>query len=180
VRRGISIVIVAATLAVPAMASAASRTYVGNVSGDTSGTASFTFKADGHVSKKGKFVPRGVKGFTATVPFSCFDTAGNQISTSTRSDLSFGALGVTLVRKHGGFAKGPVGTPQSVTVSGTLKKGRGSGTVSVTQGVKGTAGYCSTGTYADPSVAWTAKLVPLACAGAELGPRPLCTGPPRS
>ena len=64
-----------------------------------------------------------------------------------------------------------------ITVSGVLRNGKAHGLFAVAQGTKGSAGYCSTGTFANAAVQWTARQVPLVCTGAELAARPLCTTP---
>jgi hypothetical protein len=169
-----------AVLMFPASASAVRVIYAGDVAGDTSSTASFTFSAKGKFTKKGRFVPAKASGFDATLPFTCFDATGNVTSTSTRDDLPFDLAGPAGVTKKGHFfgAKIIQSPYASYTVSGTLRKGKASGILWAQQGVKNTGPACSTGTFADPNVTWTAKLIPPVCSAAASAV-PLCSGAPR-
>lgn len=178
----LSIAIAALALLLPASALATSAVYTGDFAGDTSPDFSLTFQAKGKVNNKGKFVPRRVRNFDVALTFSCFDAAGNQISSSRRDDLAPGFFDGLRVSRKGRFA-GTAPTPTGLTYTGAglLRKGKGRGTLQITQGVKGSAGYCSTGTFADPTVAWSAKLIPPACPG--VAPKPYaarfssCVGP---
>jgi len=164
-----------------------SAVWKGDFAGDTSNVSSLIFSATGKLNKKGKFVTKRVDHFDVAVQFSCFDAAGNVTSTSRRDDLppgeTIGGEGLK-VSNRGRFA-GTAGTTiiggPDYTATGLLRKGKGSGTMQITQGQKGTAGYCSTGTFADPTLAWKAKLTHkggggptcIGCGGGNLGPNGL-------
>jgi hypothetical protein len=167
VRRGITALVVAGALLLPASALATSALWTGDFAGDTSTDFSLIFSAKGKVNKKGKFQTRRVSAFDVAVQFSCFDAAGNTTSSARRDDLAPGFPAGLKVSKKGRFA-GTATIPAGLTytAAGTLRKGKGSGTMQITQGTKGTAGYCSTGTFADPTVSWKAKLIPPVCGGA--------------
>jgi hypothetical protein len=167
VRRGISALVVAVALLFPGSALATNTIWTGDFAGDTSTDFSLIFSASGKFNKKGKFTTKRVSVFDVAVQFSCFDAAGNQTLTSRRDDLAPGFPNGLRVSKKGHFA-GTAQTPTGLTytASGVLRKGKGNGTMQITQGQKGAAGYCSTGTFADPTVAWKAKLIPPVCGGA--------------
>jgi hypothetical protein len=170
------ILVAVAALAFPASSLAASRTYAGDFTGDTSPEASLTFSASGNV-RQGKFVPTKVKDVDVTVQFTCYDAALHQISSALRSDLAPGFFGGLRVRKN--YFQGSSTTPTGLTYSGSghfNKKGRANGLLVITQGQKGADGYCSTGALQNPSVEWRAKPVPLACS-AGAAATPLCTTP---
>jgi hypothetical protein len=166
VRRGISLLVVAGALVLPGSALATSTVWTGDFAGDTSTEFSLIFSANGKFNKKGKFITKGVKAFDVAVQFSCFDVVGSIISSSRRDDLAPGFSAGLKVSKKGRFA-GTAATPTGLTytAAGLLRKGKGGGTMQITQGQKGAPGYCSTGTFADPTVSWTAKLIPPVCVG---------------
>jgi hypothetical protein len=162
-------------LALPASSLGASRTYAGDFTGDTSSAASLTFGAAGKV-RHGKFVPVKVRNFDVAVQFSCFDAAGHQISTARRDDLAPGFFSGVRVRK--GYFQGVSTTPTGLTYSGSghfNRKGRANGVLAITQGQRGTDGYCTTGTFGNASIEWRAKPVPLACSAVSAAP--LCATP---
>jgi hypothetical protein len=164
-------------LSMPASALATTINWVGDVVGDTSPDHSLTFQAKGKMSKKGRFIFSRVRDFDVAATISCFDAAGNVVGSGRRDDLAPGFFGGLPVRKQMFFGSAPTPTGLTYTASGHLGKRRGDGALSITQGTKGTDGYCSTGTFADPVVRWKADLIPPVCARSAT--RPLCSGPPR-
>jgi hypothetical protein len=167
VRRGISALFAVAVLVLPGSAYATSSIWTGDFAGDTSTDFSLIFSANGKFNKKGKFISKRVSVFDPAVQFSCFDAVGNVTSASRRDDLAPGFSAGLKVSKKGRFAgTAPTPTGLTYTATGSLRKGKGHGTMQITQGQRGAAGYCSTGTFADPTVSWTAKLIPPVCSGA--------------
>ena len=167
---------VVAALALPATSLAASRVYEGPLSGNTNPNGTITFGANGTL-KKNRFVPKRIDDLDAQVQFNCYDAAGHQVSTSVRTDLAPGFFGGQKVNKNGTF-QGTSMTPTGLTytASGRFHKRTANGTLAITQGQKGTNGYCSTGTFADPNISWSAVGIPPAC-GDSAEARPLCTVP---
>jgi hypothetical protein len=166
-----------ALLAFPTSAFAFSGTYTGDFAGDTSPEYSLTFTARAHFAKphaEGRFVPTKVRDFEVALQFSCFDTAGAQVSTARRDDLAPGFFDGLKVNKKGRFS-GNASTPTGLTYSGSgrlRQTGKASGTLQITQGLKGSPGYCSSGTFADPTVQWTAIFLPnTCCAQPQLAPK---------
>jgi hypothetical protein len=173
-----AILIGLAALALPASALATTAAWVGDVVGDTSPDHSLTFQAKGKF-EKGRFVASKVRDFEVAVTFSCFDSAGNLVSSGRRDDLAPGFFAGLKVRHQTFFGSAPTPTGLIYTVSGHLGKRKADGSVAITQGQTGTSGYCSTGTFANPTVRWRAKLIPPACARATSARR-LCATPPRT
>src|SRR5262249_27409985 len=152
VRRGTTaLLIVAGILALPASAVARTVPFTGDITNDPSPSENFSFVAAGKLTKKGTLRhAKTVQGFTATVTVNCFDAAGNRTSSRTRSDLPLGGIGT--LRVAGGSFLGqsnPAGA--SFAVTGTVRKKTASGTLTASQGEKGTANYCTTGTFDDPT-----------------------------
>lgn len=176
VRRGASILIAAALLVLPGTALARQTSVVGTVTGDTAGLP-FSFGAFGKKVVKGKLVAKKVNSFTATADIHCFDAAGNQISSTEYNNLPVSALGTLRLSKRQNFDGFARAGGWDITVSGVLRNGKAHGLFAVAQGTKGSAGYCSTGTFANAAVQWTARQVRLVCTGADLAARPLCTTP---
>ena len=172
--------IAAAALLLPGSALASGRIAVGDVAGNTSPEASFAFDVFGKFNKKGKFVPREASGFEVTVDFNCWDAAGNLLSTTRRSDLPFGLMNAAKVGKRGGFHTAALldGGSRSVAVLGTFRKGKATGTVGAVEGSATTppGAHCSTGTFTDPAIAWTARLISPVCGSAA--ERSRCIAPP--
>jgi hypothetical protein len=164
-----------AALSLPASALATTVAWVGDVAGDTSSSHSLTFEAKGKTNRKGRFIATRVRDFEATVTLNCFDPAGTVVSSTRRDDLAPGFFGGLAVRKQMFFGTAPTPTGLSYTVSGHLGRRKGDGALSITQGQRGTAGYCSTGTFDDPVIVWNAKLIPPACG--RSAERRLCTTP---
>lgn len=168
-RRGVSILAAGALLAFPGSASGFSGTYTGDVAGDTSPDSSLHFTARAHFTKRGaggKFVPTRVRNFAVAVQFSCFDAAGTQLSSARRDDLAPGFFDGLKVSKKGKFrGAAPTPTGLTYTASGRLNRtnGKATGTLQITEGQKGSIGYCSTGTFANPVVHWTAIFLPNTC-----------------
>jgi hypothetical protein len=169
----------AAVLALPASASAFSGTYTGDFAGDTSPDYSLTFTARAHFAKphqRGKLVPTKVRDFEATVQFTCFDAAGLSISTARRDDLAPGFFDGLKVSKTGRFS-GTSTTPTGLTYIAAGRLGLGNqgwatGSLQITQGQKGSDGYCSTGTFADPTTQWKARFLPnVCCAQPQVTPK---------
>ena len=150
-------------LTLPTSAVAFSAKYTGDFAGDTSPEYSLVFKT-GQIKKKDKF-PKRVRDFKVTVEFSCFDSAGVLLSAVRRNDLApgfFDGLKVGKGRLFSGTAVTPTGLTYSV--AGQLgPEGEASGSMQITQGQKGSDNYCSTGTFADPNVQWTATYHPNSC-----------------
>jgi hypothetical protein len=165
-----------AALALPASALATTAVWVGDVVGDTSPDHSLTFEAKGKV-KKGRLIASRVRDFDVTVILSCFDAAGNVVSSGRRDDLAPGFFGGLKVRKQMFFGTAPTSTGLTYTVSGHLGRRKADGALAITQGQRGVAGYCSTGTFQDPIVRWRAKLIPPACAKSASPARRLCATP---
>jgi hypothetical protein len=179
VRRGTTaLLIAAAVLALPSTAAARVVLFTGDVVGDPSTNENFSFQAAGKLTKKGKLFPKRVSNFSATVTFSCFDAAGNRTSSTARSDLPLGGIG-TLAVAGGSFMgqSNPAGAAYAVT--GTVRKRTASGTLTASQGQKGTSGYCTTGSFADPTVTWTTTLIPPVCGRSAVASdkRRGCVGP---
>jgi hypothetical protein len=175
VRRGVAILVSLAALLLPASALATTVVWVGDVAGDTSPDNSFTFQAKGKVSKKGRFIASRVRDFEAAVTFSCFDAAGAVVSSERRDDLAPGFFGGLSVRHQMFFGMAPTSTGLAYTVSGHLGRRKADGALSITQGQRGAAGYCSTGSFQDPIVTWNAKLIPPVCG--KSAERRLCATP---
>jgi hypothetical protein len=179
VRRGTTaLLITAGLLALPASALARMVPFTGDIVNDPSPSENFSFVAAGKLTKKGKLHAKSVQGFNATVTFSCFDAVGNRTSSKTRSDLPLNGIG-TLQVAGGSFMgqSNPAGASYAVT--GTVRKKTASGTLTASQGQKGTANYCTTGTFDDPTVTWTAALIPPVCGRSAVasGKRGGCVGP---
>jgi hypothetical protein len=172
-----SLVAATVVLALPASAFGFSGTYTGDFAGDTDPAYSLTFTARAHFTEdhaRGKFVVTRVRDFVAAVQFSCFDASGAQISGSRRDDLAPGFFdGLKVTRKWRFTGTEPSPTGLSYTVAGRLGgKGKARGTMQITQGKKGSDGYCSTGSFADPTVLWTAIFLPnTCCAQPEFTPK---------
>ena len=175
-RRGLSILIAVAVLVLPGTALARQTSVVGTVTGDTA-QLPFSFGAFGKKVVNGKVAAKQVNSFAATADVHCFDPAGNQISSTEYNNLPVAALGTLRLSKRQNFTGFASAGGWDITVSGVLRKGKAHGLFSVQQGTKGSPGYCSTGTFANAAVRWTAREVPLVCTGAELGARPACTTP---
>jgi hypothetical protein len=154
-------------LALPVSAGAATRTVAGDFAGDTSATSSLIFKAKGKVNSKGRFIPRRVRDFEASTTYTCFNQNGNPGSTKNLNDLAPGFFNGLRVNKKG-FFSGSAVTPTGITytVDGRIRKGKAHGSLAATQGQKGSNDYCSTGTFNEPALLFTAKLIPPACSGA--------------
>jgi hypothetical protein len=164
-----------AALALPASSLGASLNYAGDLVGDTSPEASLTFSASGKL-KQGKFVPTKVRNFDVAVQFSCYDAALHQISTARRDDLAPGFFDGLRVKKN--YFQGSSTTPTGLTYTGSghfNKKGRANGVLVITQGQKGSDGYCTTGTLQNPDVEWGAKPIPIVCSASAAAP--LCATP---
>jgi hypothetical protein len=171
VRGGLlTIAIAAGALSLPASAIATNASWFGGFPTDPNPSAALHFAAKGKFNKKGKFITRRVTDFDADVTIGCFDEAGNQTSTGLRTDLAPGLIPSAPVSKKGRFAgTSTTATGLTYTIAGLLRKGKGSGTVSIAQGAKGAVGYCSTGTFANPTVDWHVKLIPPVCGAVPTG-----------
>jgi hypothetical protein len=171
-----SILAAAVVLALPAAAMARQTNVIGTVTGDTT-QVPFSFGAFGKKVKKGLLVATKVGSFTGGADVHCFNPTGNQISSTTYNQLPIAALGTLKLRKGGAFQGHAVSGPWDITLSGVLRKGKANGLLAVQQGTKGSPGFCSTGTFNDAAVPWSAREVPLVCTGASLTARPLCATP---
>jgi hypothetical protein len=167
VRKGASLLVAALAIVSPASATAFSGTYTGDVAGDTSPDYSLTFTARAHFAgphQTGKLVPTKVRDFVATVQFSCFDAMGTQISSARRGDLAPGFFKGLKVGRKGRFGgTAPTATGLTYTTAGRLGRGNqgwGNGVLQVVQGQRGSDGYCTTGTFADPTIRWRARFLP--------------------
>ena len=169
VRRGASILVAAAILVIPATAFARQASVVGTVAGDTA-RLPFSFGAFGKKVVKGKVVAKKVGSFTATADIHCFDPAGNQISSTEYNDLPVSALGTLRLSNRQNFDGFARSGGWDITVSGSLRKGKAHGLFAASQGTKGSPGYCSTGTFTNAAIQWTAKEIPLAGATRSSSP----------
>jgi hypothetical protein len=165
-------------LALPATAIARTVAFTGDIVGDPSPDQNFTFQSTGKLTKKGKFFAKTAGNFTADVTVSCFDAAGNRTSSRARSDLPLSGIGPLQVA-GGSFLGQSNPSGASYAVTGTVRKKTASGTLTASQGQKGTANYCTTGSFADPTVTWTATLIPPVCGRSAVasGKRRGCVGP---
>jgi hypothetical protein len=152
----------AVLLAFPASAAGFSGTYTGDLAGDTDPTYSLAFSA----RVKERPIPTRVRKFRVTAQFSCFDAAGTQVSSTRRNDLAPGFIDGLRVSRKGRFrGTSPTATGLTYVVTGRLRRDdpRANGTLQITQGTKGADGYCSTGSFVEPTVPWTALYHPNSC-----------------
>jgi hypothetical protein len=161
VRKGASTLLIAAgLLGVPSSAVGARVTFTGHIAGDTS--TAITLTVLGNRTDKRKFIPVKVSSLRATVDFTCFDGAGNVVSTSKRSDLPFGQIPPAKVTKKGGFFSALIADGGSSTyqIKGRLRKGKASGELGAIQNpsFQPNGPHCSTGSFSNVRVTWTAKL----------------------
>ena len=161
-RRWVALAVAAATLALPA--TAAARTvvrYAGPVQGVTNPNPSIVFDVTGRTTKKGRLIPRAVRGVALTVPWSCYSANEYPLGSTQRNDLPFASMSIPVAKDGGFFARAIAPDNTVLEFAGHIRRGvAATGTVSARRWATPTFPYpgCGTNLYSIFwYVAWNAR-----------------------
>ena len=162
-RRVAALAVAAALLLPPAASAKTVVRYAGTVQGVTDPNPAITFNVVGRTTKKGRLIPKAVRGIALTVPWRCYSATEYPVGSSQRNDLPFGSI-TAPTDKNGSFF-GRVIAPDNTVLEfgGQVRRGAAAtGTVSANHWATPTNPYpgCGTNLYSIFwYVAWNARPV---------------------